>query len=599
VPIPTELQIQAIEYAAEQWDVHIISMSWGFESRHEVIERAIELASKREKIMLAAASNLGANGPRGLRVTFPASRPDVICINSADGYGKYSSFNPGKRKGSFNFLTLGETVPAAKHAKDGSQHEVRLTGTSFATPIAAAIAASFIEFVMQKPLGRERKLRDDVVTRDGMIKLLAGMSEDKTEGFRWLQPWHLIRCDDHFDSHNCKSCRKESAQRVRNLLEGPLPLPDDRVLLPDLPHVPEAEVESQLSEQRENCIHGTRAELLQQIHAWIHAYLVAYWKHGNRQIHPVARNLRSEKRLAASFFFSRNHEGCSSASKLVTSLAHQLAKYSPTAASAIKAAIAKDDDLATLAKGRSVQWEKLILEPLSFIEASAGAVVMVIDALDECEQISDIQYFLRVLGNRKLRGSRLRILLTSRPEKEIRESLEAQTFCSEVYRFDLGEIPRSIVDRDISTLVATHMNQLKSEWSGFDFPVDFVDDEVIECLTQKSDGLFIYAEVACRYIRKGIDVLEGGNQPRQLSTTPHQRLQSVLTDRRFQGLDALYSEILEQAVQGDDEALLARQLREVLELLVGLLEPIPEVAFIKLCLSGLDPFLLSCRLDSL
>ncbi|RSM11440.1 hypothetical protein CEP52_003064 [Fusarium oligoseptatum] len=224
---------------------------------------------------------------------------------------------------------------------------------------------------------------------------------------------------------------------------------------------------------------------------------------------------------------------------------------------------------------------------------------MVIDALDECEQISDIQYFLQVLGNRKLPGSTLRILLTSRPEKEIEESLKAQTFCSEVYRFDLGEIPRSIVDHDISNLVTVHMEQLKAECSGRGLPMNFVDDKVIESLTRKSDGLFIYAEVACRYIRKGNDLLEVRNQPRQLSTTPKQRLESVLTDRRFQGLDALYSEILEQAVQGDDEALLATQLREVLELLVGLLEPIPEGALSKLCLSGLDPFLLSCRLDSL
>ncbi|RSM11441.1 hypothetical protein CEP52_003063 [Fusarium oligoseptatum] len=301
---------KAIEYASEQWDVHIISMSWGFENRHEVIERAIELASKREKIMFAAASNLGANGPRGFRVTFPASRPDVICINSADGHGKYSSFNPGKRKGSFNFLTLGEAVPAAKHAKDRSQPEVRLTGTSYATPIAAAIAASFIEFVMQKPLGKERKLRDEVTTRDGMIKLFAGMSEDKTEGFRWLQPWHLIRCDEHSDSHNCKSCRKESAQRVRKLLEGPLPLPDDRVLLPDLPHVPEAEVESQLGEERSDCIHGTRVELLQQIQAWIDdkGGSPIWWLIGNTGTgkstvaRTVARNLRSEKKTCCEFF---------------------------------------------------------------------------------------------------------------------------------------------------------------------------------------------------------------------------------------------------------------------------------------------------------
>jgi len=140
--------------------VDIISMSWGFDRRHENIALAIQDASKRKKIMFADASNLGANGPQGHGVTFPAWMPEVICINASDGYGKYSPFNPEPRKGSFNFLTLVEAVSTTKRAD-----RCRQTGTSFSTPIAAAMAALFIEFVMQKPLREDRKLRDEEVTR--------------------------------------------------------------------------------------------------------------------------------------------------------------------------------------------------------------------------------------------------------------------------------------------------------------------------------------------------------------------------------------------------------------------------------------------------
>src|SRR4051812_24129588 len=62
-------------------------MSWGFDQRYEDIEDAIRRAFRRGKIMFAAASNQGANGPKEFGVTFPAWMPEVICINSSDGYG--------------------------------------------------------------------------------------------------------------------------------------------------------------------------------------------------------------------------------------------------------------------------------------------------------------------------------------------------------------------------------------------------------------------------------------------------------------------------------------------------------------------------------
>ena len=583
-------------------------MSWGFEQRHEPIARAIQDAFKRKTIMFAAASNLGANGPKGYGVTFPAWMPEVICVNASDGYGKYSSFNPEPRPGSFNFLTLGEAVLAAERLGGGgdgpAKPESRLTGTSFSTPVAAAMAALFIEFVMQKPLRRDIKLREEVVTRDGIIKLFAGMSEDKVQGFRYLRPWRLIHCEARSDGHDCKTCRTHAAERVKELLGGPLPVADDSARVPDLPHAPEAELESQINEGKDACLPETRVELLEDIQTWVDdpKGKLVWWLTGktgtgkSTLARTVAANLSAKQQLSACFFFSRNHRSCHDASTFVTSIAYQLGKASPVLAKAMSAAIAKDGDLAKLEKGRSSQWEKLVLEPLSFLRTGTGPqrVVVVVDALDECNEVRDIISVLQLLGKADRPDIGLRVLLTSRPERPIEEEFgDGKGLFSKSYRFDLGEIPRPTVDRDISTLIRHDLDRLKARLGVYGLPSDYLDGPLVERLTQKSDGLFIYAKVACGYI-------DGGDHPgQQQSTTPKQRLDLVLTDEGFKDLDSLYAKILERAVSGDDESLLTKQLRQVLEALVAMFEPTPETAFRKLCPGGLDPVLVNARLGSL
>ena len=70
------------------------------------------------------------------------------------------------------------------------------------------------------------------------------------------------------------------------------------------------------------------------------------------------------------------------------------------------------------------QFEKLILQPL--LEAKqaprqASAVVIVIDALDECEREEDIRAILQLLARTKDLGMiSLRVLVTSRLELPIR-----------------------------------------------------------------------------------------------------------------------------------------------------------------------------------
>ncbi|CAE6462397.1 unnamed protein product [Rhizoctonia solani] len=92
--------------------------------------------------------------------------------------------------------------------------------------------------------------------------------------------------------------------------------------------------------------------------------------------------LEKTNRLGASFFCSRISSTCRSFSKIVPTIAYQLARYSPAFRSTLCAALEDNPDAGTL--NVTQQFEKLMQLPLSSVEgAMPDSVVIVIDALDD------------------------------------------------------------------------------------------------------------------------------------------------------------------------------------------------------------------------
>lgn len=138
--------MKAIRHATNNWKVDIITMSFGFPSLGEDvkgIQSAIDDAYHLEKLMFAAAKNDGANSG----IAYPANQDQVICVNSTDGQGNPSKYNPSPEAGR-NLSTLGEAVKSSWPAglKNGQQ---RKSGTSFAAPIAAGIGAVVLDYALQ------------------------------------------------------------------------------------------------------------------------------------------------------------------------------------------------------------------------------------------------------------------------------------------------------------------------------------------------------------------------------------------------------------------------------------------------------------------
>lgn len=166
------------------------------------IETAIRKASSR--LMFAAASNNGKNERR----TFPASDNHyVICVHASEGNGDDGGINPEMESG-FNFMTLGmgldlvekedilDLVKKEKMKKRGKDpvkyYQAVKSGTSFATPIAAGIAATVLDLAARVDAINKRA-KDKLKRPEGMEKMLRLMSTPKdARDYRmcYMAPWH-------------------------------------------------------------------------------------------------------------------------------------------------------------------------------------------------------------------------------------------------------------------------------------------------------------------------------------------------------------------------------------------------------------------------
>jgi NACHT domain len=257
------------------------------------------------------------------------------------------------------------------------------------------------------------------------------------------------------------------------------------------------------------CLSNTRVDLLREIYSWAdrESSPSIFWLSGlagtgkSTVARTVATKYSADKALGASFFFTRGSGDLGHAGKFVTSIAVQLADYVSGLKRIICNAIAERSNITN--QSLRDQWLHLILGPLSKLasNSSQSRYILVLDALDECEDKNNIQIILQLLGEvQSLKIVQLRVFLTSRPEVPIRNGF-IQMFDVERQDFVLHNISSSIVDHDIRVflehnlkLIAQAQHFLRSDWPG---------EPVLQRLIQSASGLFIWAATACRFIREG------------------------------------------------------------------------------------------------
>ncbi|KAK4900753.1 hypothetical protein LTR49_027387 [Elasticomyces elasticus] len=144
-------------------------------------------------------------------------------------------------------------------------------------------------------------------------------------------------------------------------------------------------------------------------------------------------------------------------------------------------AVREQPDIAS--KMRRGQWTALIAKPLQQIEpGDQGAViVIVVDALDECENDQDISGLITLLsGVKDITNIRLRIIVTSRPQTPIRLA----------FRKIPGILHRDLLLHNFEDV------KLAQEW----LPVYWPTIDSVNQLVRISEGLFIFAATVCLFV---------------------------------------------------------------------------------------------------
>jgi hypothetical protein len=256
------------------------------------------------------------------------------------------------------------------------------------------------------------------------------------------------------------------------------------------------------------CLRDTRVDLLRDIYSWADGQdeRCIFWLNGlagtgkSTIARTIARRYLDQKRLGASFFFSRGGGDVGHAGKFVTSIAWQLASSVPSLDQYVCDAIKEHPDIAS--QSPHDQWQQLVLRPLSRLSGSRGhfSYMLIVDALDECDNDMDTHVIVHLLAKAQLlRTTRLRIFLTSRPEVPIRNGF-GEVPDGEHKDFVLHNIPSSTIDHDILIFLE---HNLRLTRVAFCLSSVWPSEEDIIALKTAAGGLFIWAATACRFIHAG------------------------------------------------------------------------------------------------
>ncbi|KAH6980441.1 hypothetical protein EDB82DRAFT_408485, partial [Fusarium venenatum] len=356
---------------------------------------------------------------------------------------------------------------------------------------------------------------------------------------------------------------------------------DERTTLSQLPAADGASFDSRAEEHNPTCLPDTREELLGEIDHWINdpKSKTIFWLNGKAGTgkstisRTVAWSRSRQGDLGASFFFKRGEVDRGNLSKFVSMVARRLAWSTPAVAPFIKSAVNADPEIAD--KAVREQFKKLIQEPLSkttVTSLSRPLVVIVVDALDECEKDDDIKLFLQLFSNLRSAGPlRVRVLVTSRPELPVR--LGFSSIGNAHQDLILHKIPLPIIEHDISVFLRHEFANIRNSFNKnaveeLKLPMDWPGEANLGKLTTAAAPLFIFAATLCRFIN---DSYLG---------SPDELLQSVLSvagTGQGSKLDMTYSPVLRQQVlnrSGSERLDIIESFRLIVGTIVTLANPL-------------------------
>ena len=302
------------------------------------------------------------------------------------------------------------------------------------------------------------------------------------------------------------------------------------------------------------CDPGTRLKVIAKIRQWLDGHdsdkrAIVCWLNGpagygkSALAQSIAEYYAAEGRLLGSFFFLRGAGERSHISRLIPTLACQIFLSVPDVKPLLEEALEKEPALLSSTVSLAHRFQRLIKEPIqlytSRLLSSSGDVscfvkkqIIVIDALDECDDKAQMADFIDVLLSASSGGTDLpfRILLTSRVEEHIRkkfDSSEAQFLNRlELQNFDARQDIKVYFRKGFGCIYDQNWRIMQRT------PKPWPSAQDLTTLLNKAGGSFAFATTLIHCV--------GGDR------MPHKALEKLLTSGA-NGLDSLYEQVLSSA----------------------------------------------------
>ncbi|QRW13289.1 hypothetical protein RhiLY_12288 [Ceratobasidium sp. AG-Ba] len=283
------------------------------------------------------------------------------------------------------------------------------------------------------------------------------------------------------------------------------------------------------------CLAGTRLSIIDTIVSWTRAENGApsfAWVHGLAGLGKstiaasVCEIIHEDGALASSFFCRRDTPELRDPRRLLMTVVCGLAQRWEAYGTLVAGVIKNDIELHT--KHLLPLYNSLVAVPLANIaqiEKPSKTYTIVVDALDECGDSTTRKELLTCFRNMTQLVPGLKVVLTSRREEDIAAFFQGG---STGWFTELD-----VLQYDAANDIHHFVRESLSGKSG-------IDEALVDAISVRANGLFIWAQTACHYVLSGVKRAE--------------RLKSLISGDYLRGIDGLYTAILTaEEVLGDDE----------------------------------------------
>jgi len=346
---------------------------------------------------------------------------------------------------------------------------------------------------------------------------------------------------------------------------------------------------------RQGCLTGTRENVLNKIECWTEDFdkSPVFWLNGlagtgkSTIAQTIAERAFANGCLGASFFCSRGFEDRSNLKSVFPTLAFQLAQRYSSFRSSLIPLLQSNPDI--IYESLQDQMNKLLVEPL---QSACLSTVIVIDALDECNDEDPESAILLVLGQSISEIPRVKFFVTSRPETHIMTGFRGPLLAGLTDVFTLHDIGPSTVNNDIHYFFKHGLSKLAQQRGGVE---GWPTSKQLDDLCKRAAGFFVYAVATLNFLKHKIH--HPSDRLDMLMKSPGSTAHEGRTKlKSHASLDSLYTSIL-QAAFLENDADSNTMVHSVLGAVVLITNPLPPYAIATLM--GFSSESVHCLLKSI